>query len=188
MPSPMTNVVVLLRGINVGGHKKLPMAELRTLASQCGLTAPRTYIQSGNLVAQTTLSPGEVRGVLEEAIEAQFGFHTSVIVRTAPEWRALLTHVPFADAAEARPKFVHAGLPQNTLEPDAADALMAHATNGERVAVHENVLWIDYAAGVGRSKLTPKRLDAAAGSPVTCRNWRTMQKIAALLDTSPPRG
>ena len=71
------------------------------------------------------------------------------------------------------------GVPQ-----DAARLLQPYCAGGERVAVRGDALWIDYASGVARSKLTPAVLDRAVGSPVTARNWNTVQALARMLDGS----
>lgn len=174
-------MVVLLRGINVGGRNKVPMAELRQLATDCGLANPRTYIQSGNLAVSTASSPAEVEAALEAAITAHFGFTVSVIARTGAQWLALLDACPWPDAAAERPKWLHAGLCKATPAADTVEGLAKYVRGEERAELGADALWLDYAAGVGRSKLTPKVLDRAAGTPVTCRNWRTMEKLAAMV-------
>mgnify|MGYP002372376888 CR=1 FL=1 len=81
-------MVALLRGINVGGNRKVPMADLRALGESLGLKSVATYIQSGNLVCVSSLTPEEVEAGLERAIEKHFGFEVPVIVRTGDQWAA----------------------------------------------------------------------------------------------------
>lgn len=175
-----TALIVLLRGINVGGNKKVPMAELKTLATELGLGSVETYIQSGNLVCTSTLAPEEVESALEAAIEKHFGFDVTVVVRTLAQWERYAEGTPFPDAQEARPNMLHLGLSKHAPKHGAAEALLPYAKKGERVEIRGDAIWLDYGASVGQSKVTPTVLDRTIGSPVTARNWRTVLKLAEL--------
>ena len=173
----MTRFVALLRAINVGG-RQLPMADLRALAGELGLRDAATFIASGNLLFSAADAPAVLEARLEEAIAARFGFHADTIVRSAAQWAGYAARNPFPDAA---PKMVHLGLTKRPPLPDAAETLKARAQAGERILVAGDAVWIDFGAGVARSKLTPAALDKAAGSPLTARNWNTVVKLAELL-------
>lgn len=81
-------MAALLRGINVGGNRKVPMAELCAIATKAGLSEVRHYINSGNLVFDAgTRKSAQVEALLERAIEKRFGFHVDVIIRTATQWK-----------------------------------------------------------------------------------------------------
>lgn len=174
-------MLAFLRGINVGGNKLVPMAELRALASGLGFGDVETFIQSGNLIFTTTLAPEAVEVALERAIAKKFGFTVDVVARTAAQWQRTAAGMPFADAAGARPHLLHLGLAKAAVRAGAGQALGPYAKAGERVHAADDCLWIDYNAGVARSKLSPAVLDRAVGSTVTARNWRTVQKLTALV-------
>jgi uncharacterized protein (DUF1697 family) len=174
--------VALLRGINVGGNKRVPMAELRTLATELGWQQVETYIQSGNLVFVSSGSSAASEEALEKAIAAHFGFRVEVIVRSAAAWQGYAVGTPFPDAQAARPNRLLLGLSKHPPKPEAAERLRAYAKAGERLQVVGDALWIDFADGIGPSKLSPAVLDRAVGSTVTARNWRTVQTLAQLLD------
>lgn len=176
--------LALLRGINVGGHKKLPMAELRELALGLGCSRAETYIQSGNLVVRTAHSAGELEVALERAIAGQFGFSVAVVVRSRSEWLRYAAHSPFPQAESERPHLLHLGLAKQALRPGAVEALQRYASHGERFSALHDALWIDYCGGSGKSKVTPAVLDRCAGSSVTTRNWRTVQKLKELMQGS----
>lgn len=178
---PLPRVVALLRGINVGGHKKVPMAELRALAEGLGARDVATYIASGNLVCSSPIDPPELAHALSQALAAHFGFAVDVIARSATRWAEYAQGHPFADVPDDALKLVHLCLARDAAAPDAAERLAPYVTGGERVVHLEDAVWIDYAAGVARSKLTPARLDAALGSPVTARNWKTVAHLAQML-------
>lgn len=174
--------LALLHGINVGGHRKVPMADLRALAEGLGYQRVRTYIASGNLLFEADTSAAHLEAALEAAIAARFGFAVIVTVRTAEQWRAHAAGSPFPDAEAARPNLLMLGAAKGPVAGDAAATLRPYLGEGERVAVIADGLWIDFANGSVRSKLTPKVLERALGGPVTTRNWRSVQTLAGLLD------
>ena len=178
--------VALMRGINVGSTRKLPMAELRAVAVKNGLRSPETYIQSGNLIIDADIAADEVRALLEKAIAQRFGLRVDVIVRAASQWRCYVAANPFANDPATPPKMPHLILSRHPIRSGAAEVLAERALHGERIAVAGDALWIDYGAnGAGKSKLTPFLVDKACGSPATARNWNSVLKIGEMID---PRG
>lgn len=170
-------VIALLRGINVGGNKRVPMAELCRLALEAGCSSVQHYIQSGNLLVMTALEPAALEARLESAIVEHFGFSVAVIARTLDAWRKYAVRSPFPDAESERPHLLHLGLTKRPPKSGAVVALGPYAKAGERVDLTGDALWIDFRAGVARSKLSPVVLDRALGSTVTARNHRTVQKL-----------
>ncbi len=177
----MSRVVALLRGINVGGHRKVPMADLRELAGEIGFRDVRTYIQSGNLVLAADVGAPDAATQLEGALERRFGFHVDVVARTAVQWARYAAGSPFPEAAEAEPNRVMLLLSKAAPSADAAAALAARARDGERVAAAGDAVWVHYPGGAGTSKLTPALIDRALGSPTTARNWTTVLALHDLL-------
>src|SRR5262245_58118250 len=96
--SAETPYVVLLRGVNVGGNKLVPMQRLRALAEKLGCTGVATYIQSGNVVLKSALAEPRLESALEAALESAFGFAVPVIVRSLAEWKRYAAGSPFPDA------------------------------------------------------------------------------------------
>jgi uncharacterized protein (DUF1697 family) len=176
----MATRIALLRGINVGGRHKVPMADLRALCAELGWTDVRTYIQSGNLVFGAKGGAVALEAALEEAIGRRFGFPVPVIVRTADEWRSHVEGNPFPDTSRDDPGRVMLSLSKAPPAPDAAAGLLERARADERIERVGDALWIHYPRGIARSKLTPALLDRLVGSPVTARNWRTVLKIDEL--------
>jgi uncharacterized protein (DUF1697 family) len=177
---PSARYVALIRGINVGATRKLPMAELRAACGEAGFEGVATYIQSGNLVLTSDLSPDAVAKRLETLIAGRFGLEVPVIVRTAAEWRRHAAGSPFPDAEVERPRLLHICPSAAPARPEAVAMLEARASAKERIAIRDGTLWIDFGESVGTSKLTPALLDRAAGSPVTARNWNTVLKLAEM--------
>ncbi|MDB5687847.1 MAG: hypothetical protein JWR77_2436 [Rhizorhabdus sp.] len=175
----MEKMIVLLRGINVGGNRKVPMAALRNAARAAGLDDIETYIQSGNLLF-TAKSPADAEARIEALIEAEFGFPVEAIARSAASWADYAAGSPFPEAEADRPNLIHLGLSKQAPKDGIAETLHARAKHGERVVVAGDAIWIDYGGGVADSKLSPVVIDRAVGSTVTMRNWRTVLKLAEM--------
>lgn len=178
--------IALLRGINVGGHNRIAMPALRTLCTGLGWGDVRTYIQSGNLVFEAAGPAGKLEATLEGAIKEHFGLPISVVVRAADAWAAYVAGNPFPEASEREPNRVMLALSKAPPAPGAAAKLQEHAAAGERIVQAGDALWVHYAGGAGRSRLSPALFDRLVGSPVTARNWRTVLQLDALARHSPP--
>ena len=99
-------IVLLLRGINVGGHRSVPMAALRSLlADELRCTEVQTYIQSGNVVCAAAAAGIKPSAVSFRMVQ-RFGFPVPAVVRTAQEWNALVAANPFAKSG-APAEFLH---------------------------------------------------------------------------------
>ena len=170
----MGTLVALLRGVNVSGAGKLPMAEFRALLTGMGLGGVRTYIQSGNAVFDSDRPAAELEAAIRDNVAAQFGFAPETFVRTAEEIGAALSDHPFGGAD---PKFVHVCFLRETPAPDGA-ALQALALPGDGWHVGPHRFTLHTPAGYGTSKLA-ERLPRLLPQPMTARNLRT---IAALVE------
>lgn len=164
--------VILLRGINVGGRHRLPMAELRHLVQAAGGTDVETYIQSGNAVARGAIDPD----ALADAISDAFGFRPSTLVLDADRFRAIADACPF-DLADG--KATHIGFPLDRLSFDLERA-RAVAGPTERVAATDAAVYLHLPDGMARSKLG-QQLDLFANTELTLRNGNTVNKLITLL-------
>jgi uncharacterized protein (DUF1697 family) len=178
----LSTYVALLRGINVTGRNKIPMPELCGLCMHLGWADVQSYIQSGNLIFEAEDRPENLETELETAIKGHFDLSIPVLVRTAEDWPAYLANNPFPDASRSEPNLVMLALSKRPPNHDAVERLKARAHNYERVAQVSDALWIHFAAGVAKSKLSPALFDRLVGSPVTMRNWRTVLKLDELLN------
>jgi uncharacterized protein (DUF1697 family) len=168
----MTVMVALLRGINVGGRGKLPMADLRTIVEGVGHTDVRTYIQSGNVVFRARArSTAKVADELEKAIGAGSSVAPVVVVRTAAELVATRDADPFIARGDD-PTTVHLTF-FGDAAPDPGD-LAAYAPD-TAVAIGRE-LHLSLPNGLGRSKLAAT-LDRSIAPGGTTRNWRTFTTL-----------
>lgn len=170
--------VVLLRGVNVGGSRRVSSADLRAAAATAGLADARTYANSGNLVAVGAAADDDVAGRVTAALAAQLGGDLRAVALTTERAAAVLAADPFPDAVADHPSHVQVHV---SPEPVDADALARLAEGRpERFAVIDGVLYVDYVAGIGRSRLTPALVDRAAGTWTTARNWNTLTRLVAM--------
>ena len=174
----MAGFVALLRGINVGGHRKVPMVELRALAEGLGLGCVRTYVASGNLVFEAEADEAELERRLEEAIAARFGFAVDVIVRSGKRWSGYAASNPFAEQSERQPNLVMMTIGKQSATDGDVEALRARASPNERVERAGDAIWIWFGDGAGRSKMGT----GTASGVWTTRNWRTVLALKEMLE------
>jgi uncharacterized protein (DUF1697 family) len=178
----MQTFIALMRGINVGSTRKLPMADLRAFCLKLGLRNPETYIQSGNLIVDATGDARDLRALLERELSARYGFPVDVVVRAAADWGRFIAANPFAGDETATPKMLHLYLSRDRIGSGAVEELLTRAQYGERIKRASDAIFIDYGAqGVARSKLSPVVIDKACGSPTTGRNWNSVLKISEII-------
>src|SRR5690349_11716785 len=103
MPKRSQTFVALLRGINVSGYNKVPMADLRSACGRLGWADIQTYIQSGNLIFSAPGSASSLEAELEDLIEKKFGISIPVIIRPATRWPDYVKGNPFQEKCESEP-------------------------------------------------------------------------------------
>lgn len=180
----MSARVALLRGINLGPHKKVPMAELRDLATGLGLANPETYVQSGNLVFDTSLGEADLVEKLEAAIEDRFGFDVPVISRSGEEMAAVARTHPFADLG-LDDKMLHVAFLDRAPDQPPEELIDADTYTPDRFHGNGRDVYLAYPGGLGRSKLNHGLLERKLGVRATLRNWRTVTTLAGMASTPP---
>jgi uncharacterized protein (DUF1697 family) len=162
----------MLRAVNVGGLK-LPMAALKAMCDDAGFVAARTYIASGNALFLSALSEAVVKAELERRLQAFAGKPIPVMLRTPDELRSAIAANPFRDAQPSRLLilFLDGPPPSDALEQ------VRHRTV-ERLALGRREIYIDYADGIGTSKLALPAMKLG-----TARNLNTVRKLAELAAT-----
>ena len=179
--SPVTTHVALLRGVNMAGHKRVGMAELKAWAEKLGLRDVRTLLQSGNLVFRGGAGKGAaLEAALEAAAGRGLGLETAFMVRTAQELGAVVARNPYPEAAERDP--AHLVVVFLKTAPAAADvaALRAAIPGREVLEADGRQLYVVYPDGIGTSRLTAALIDRKLRTRGTARNWNTVLKLTAL--------
>ncbi|SMB95815.1 DUF1697 domain-containing protein [Deinococcus hopiensis] len=166
--------IALLRGINVGGHRRVPMKDLRITFEGLGLENVQTYIQSGNVVfgAQET---GEA--ALEAAMARDFGFPVDVMLRTQEEWARLAERNPYPAQAEAGGTKVHVAFLRHVPDEAALIALRARSAGDDTWEHVGRELYLYAPRGLGQSQLSLAPLRQTA----TVRNWQTVLRLGEML-------
>jgi uncharacterized protein (DUF1697 family) len=178
----MTTYVGLLRGINVGGNKKVAMADLRELIAGLGFSDVKTLLQSGNVVFRgPARAPAKLEAQLEAAFETRLGMKVDFHVRTADEWKAIVKANRFTAEALKDPGHLLVTCFKEPLDPANVKAMQAAITGREKLHADGRQLYMIFPDGVGNSKaaLAADRKLAARG---TSRNWNTVQKLLALVE------
>jgi uncharacterized protein (DUF1697 family) len=179
----MTAFVAFLRAVNVGGKNKVPMARLRDALGSAGLAEVATVLQSGNVVFHSRKSSKAVAKTVEATIEETFGLQIVVVIRSAAELAAVATANPFLDAEPGREaKTLHVAFFSARPTAAAIAKLDADRSAPDAFAVHGREVYLSYPNGSGRTKLTLDYLERTLGVRGTARNWRTVQRLAMLLD------
>ncbi|WP_374294651.1 DUF1697 domain-containing protein [Streptomyces olivochromogenes] len=178
----MTMYAALLRGINVGGSKKLPMAELRALMERLGHDAVRTHLQSGQAVFAAGHGDEEsLAAELTEAIEKHFGFFVEVIVRDHAYLAAVADACPFP-AAELQGKELHVMYFSAPVTAERFAEIDQAAHLPEEFRLGDRALYLYVPAGLGQSRLAAvlSRPRITKGLIATTRNWNTVMKLVEL--------
>jgi uncharacterized protein (DUF1697 family) len=184
----MASHVALLRGINVGGRNRVPMAELREVVSSLGHTGVTTYIQSGNVLFSTAESDtAKLAAALEAAIADAFGLAVSVVVLSRDELAGILDSNPYP--GEPNPKLVHVVFLNTESPPDLLDRIKAAegaaVAKGSRdtVTAAGSALFLHTPDGYGTSELAQVLFRVIGkGIAATARNWATATKLLALCE------
>ncbi len=175
----MTTLIALLRGINIGGNRKLPMKELAVLLTELGLRDVQTYIQSGNVVFRgNTKDRAALAAKISSAIEAKHGFAPQVLLLDAAELRKAMANNPYPEAEGTPVSLSLLFLAETPSHPDLK-ALEALRISSERFKLVGKVFYLHAPDGFGRSKLAANA-ERLLGVPATGRNWNTVCKLAEM--------
>jgi uncharacterized protein (DUF1697 family) len=162
--------VLLLRAVNVGGTGKLPMSDLKRLCEKAGFQNVRTYIASGNVVAERDGAEAEAKAALEAELRSYAWKPVGVIIRTAAEMVEVIANNPFPHRAANTTVAIFL---DRAPSPDALKDVKGQANEEIRLGARE--IYVHYPDGIGRSKL---RIPAASDG--TARNMNTAAKLAAM--------
>jgi uncharacterized protein (DUF1697 family) len=173
-------LVGLLRGINVGGRNKLRMVDLRELCDSIGFSNVSTYIQSGNLVLRSDLSPKEVSSMLKIAIKDAFDIETSVLMIDGQEFIKIAEAYPFdvKNHKEAHIMFL-AGKPA----PEVFDTLKKLDFGNDKMKLTSKALYLHLPNGVAEASISFPKLERALGVMATARNTRTVDKLIKMINS-----
>lgn len=179
----MTAIISMLRGVNVGGHNRISMDELRKLYTSLGLLEPQTYVQSGNVIFKTRERDlARLATRIENIIETTFGFRPGVILRTASELRAVIAANPFSTRRGIEPNRFHVMFLAREPQTDVREAVLGIKADPEELRMSGRELYLYYPNGMGRAKLQPALIERTLKTAGTCRNWNSVTKMLELAE------
>ncbi|WNQ10900.1 DUF1697 domain-containing protein [Paenibacillus aurantius] len=174
----MSIYIALLRGINVSGHNKIKMAELRKVLEEAGLTDVQTYIQSGNILFRSELSADVLRERIEGIIHTAFGLTITVVLRTAEEWERIIAECPYAEVPLGEVDSIHLTCLTEEAAPKAVSLLANCDREDDEYTVCGREIYFLF-----RRRIVDSKLAAAMqklGKISTTRNWNTVRKLSEM--------
>ncbi|CDF80728.1 PF08002 family protein [Formosa agariphila KMM 3901] len=174
----MTTYIALLRGINVSGQKKVPMADLRTLMSDLGFENVKTYIQSGNVVFQSSEEHVLIlENQISESILNVFGFEVPVLVKSQLQFQEIFDSNPFSEVQKSNSYFtLLAEIPKS----DAVESVSKETVVNETFVITDSCVYFYSEHGYGKAKCNNNFFERKLKVSATTRNFKTMQKLLSL--------
>jgi len=178
-PTVMKKYITMFRGINVSGQKKIKMVDLKTLYESLKLNNVQTYIQSGNVIFESSIPEVEkLKRSIEQGVEKTFGFSVSVIIRSPENFGSIIKRNPFIGSGntEDDSKLLVTFLAEAPSE-SIAKTVQQFAKVPEALVVRDKEIYLYCPNGYGRSKLSNSFLERKLGVTATTRNWKTVRKL-----------
>lgn len=174
----MKTFIVLLRGINVSGQKKIIMAELREMLNKIKFKEVETYIQSGNIVLKSNESDSSIIAEkVKKGIANTFGFDVPVLVKSYVELKSIFDKNPYTELVDIENKKIYFALLRETPQPEAIEEFRKNNFANDRFIVADNCVYLNYLNGAGKAKLTNNLIERKLKVSATSRNYRTMTKL-----------
>jgi uncharacterized protein (DUF1697 family) len=175
----MENKIGILRGINVGGKRKILMADLKSLCEKLGLNNVATYIQSGNLIFASGKQNSELESILEKGIKETFGFDVPVIVRSSKELDASIKNNPFYDE-NADINSLHLTFLKEKPTKENQEKALAFNCEPDKFKIEDKYVYILCKGKYHKTKLTNNFFEKKLNTGATTRNWKTVLKLSDL--------
>lgn len=173
----------MLRGVNLGPHKRVKMEELRALYKSLDLKEPQTYVQSGNVLFKTrNRDLVRLAADIEKAIERSFGFRSDVVLRSCSDLRNVVAKNPFSERKGIDPKKLLVTFLANDPGEDARTKIRQVKAEPEELWIDGRELFIYFPNGLARPKLSIPFLEKMLKTSGTGRNWNTVTKLLELAE------
>jgi uncharacterized protein (DUF1697 family) len=174
----MATYISMLRGINVGGHRRIKMDQLRESFEALSFRQVQTYIQSGNVVFRTReLSPAALSKRIEERILHDFGFSVAVVSRTADDMGVAIRNNPFLKQRRIDQEKLHVTFLSEAPAPCALKRLLDLAALPDQSHCSGKEIYLYLPNGVSGSSLMKTPLDRVLSVAATTRNWKTVNQL-----------
>lgn len=175
----MNKYVILLRGINVGGHNKLPMDELSALLTKNNYKNIQTYIQSGNIILESSSSSNLISENIKALIHKNYGYTIPVICLTVQELIDAFQNNPFL-TAEVNLKTLHLTVLKDSPKKETIEQLSIPIYKNDRYKVYKQFIYLYTPDGYAKTKFTNEKFEKGLQTTATSRNWNTVTKLIQL--------
>lgn len=179
----MAKYISILRGINVGGNRKILMKDLKSLYEGLGFSKVETYSQSGNVIFESgqELSTMELEVKIQQSIAETFGFDVTVIVRTAEEWSEIIAKSPFWKETDVDIEKLHLTILKQIPSPELVMEIKGMKFQPDRFEILGSDVFVYCENGYGRTKITNDFFEKKLKIPASTRNWKTVMKLHELV-------
>jgi len=174
----MNRLIVLLRGINVGGHNKVPMAELRQVLTDGGFVNVATYVQSGNIALDSTDNPQAVTTRVAQLLVEHFDVEVPVVSIEQADVAVVRDAASFDPEGNPAHQLIY--FPKGQIDVAGVEAMDRTRYADDEITASSNAVYVSYDGGQSTSKLTVAALEKVAGTALTGRNLRTVAKLITL--------
>jgi uncharacterized protein (DUF1697 family) len=181
----MTRQIGLLRGINVGGKNRVPMAQLRELMEALGYTGVETLLQSGNVVFGSNEPAATSERRIARRLRDETGLDIKVLVRTRAELAAAVKRNPLGKHAD-NPKHHHVMFLSARPDPELVAAVDPADYEPEMFELHGRELFMWWPAGAHNARLTHSFWERKLKVTATARNWNTVQRLLEMAASEGP--
>lgn len=171
-------LIVLLRGINVGGKRKILMGDLRKLLAENGYTEIRTYIQSGNILLESDkeMDTEKIGVHIQKLIEKTYGFVVPTVVLPLKDLKNAHTNNPFP-TPKSETTSLHLTILQSTPDSKLVETITDFDAGADRFIIKDQFVYLCCEGKYHKSKLTNNFFEKKLKVPATTRNWRTVGKL-----------
>lgn len=181
----MNSYLCLLRGINVSGKKKILLADFRKLLTKNNFREVKTYIQSGNVIFNSSLrNPSEISALIEHLISENYGYDVPCITYNLKEYSGIITNNPFIEECNENDKQPYVCFTKNIISEEQQLKLNQLKYDGECIIAKSNAVYLYSEIPAHKAKISNNLIEKILKSSCTTRNWRTVNKLHELLKTN----
>jgi uncharacterized protein (DUF1697 family) len=179
----MAVIISMLRGVNLGPHKRVKMEELRALYESLKLRDPQTYVQSGNVIFRTDERDlPKLTKRIEGGIEKKFGFRSDVVVRTAAELTDVIARNPFAKRRGIEPSKLLVTFLAGDPAAEARERVLAMKTDPDELRIDGREMYTYFPNGMARPRVSWAVIERVLKMSGTGRNWNSVTKILEMAE------
>ncbi|PWJ41107.1 DUF1697 domain-containing protein [Sediminitomix flava] len=172
----MKTHIAILRGINVGGKRKILMADLKLLFQDLGFADIETYIQSGNVVFKAPTSD-KLEHLIKKAIQEKYGFEVPTIVRSLNEWEKSISTNPFLSSENEGIERMHLTFLKETPKQENIELAEAFERGNDQLSIVGKDVFLLLEGKYSQSKLSNQFFEKKLKVEATTRNWKTVKKL-----------